>query len=65
MTILLHWFDAFAPAQYGTVFQYRDAAGIMRSAMAGQAFEYFFLHPGFYQKDTPRINPTFCKVIRG
>jgi len=38
------WFDAFPPARYKESFQYRDSVGTPRSARAGQAFEFLFLH---------------------
>lgn len=38
------WFDEFAAVNYGVVFHYEDSAGARRSAMAGQAFEFLFLH---------------------
>jgi uncharacterized damage-inducible protein DinB len=38
------WFDAFPPARYEEAFQYRDSVGKTRSARAGQAFEFLFLH---------------------
>lgn len=38
------WFDAFPAAQYDAVFSYSDSVGTLRKALAGQAFEFLFLH---------------------
>lgn len=43
-TLIRTWFDAFPPARYGEPFQYRDSVGTPRSARAGRAFEFLFLH---------------------
>jgi uncharacterized damage-inducible protein DinB len=38
------WFDAFPAERYDQVFAYEDSAGVRREAMAGQAFEFLFVH---------------------
>ena len=53
------WFDAFPPAQYGTVFQYRDSTGTRRQAMAGQAFEFLFLHQIHHRGQISQILDAF------
>lgn len=41
---ILAWFDVCPAAAYDTVFSYQDSAGTTREALAGQAFEFLFLH---------------------
>jgi uncharacterized damage-inducible protein DinB len=43
-TLIRAWFDTFPPARYKESFQYHDSVGTPRSALAGQAFEFLFLH---------------------
>jgi uncharacterized damage-inducible protein DinB len=38
------WFDDFSGAHYDRIFSYLDSVGNRREAMAGQAFEFLFLH---------------------
>ena len=42
--IVCDWFDAFPATRYDEVFSYQDSAGMLREAVAGQAFEFLFLH---------------------
>jgi uncharacterized damage-inducible protein DinB len=41
---LIAWFEECPEERYGDRFQYTDSAGNLRSAVAGQAFEFLFLH---------------------
>ncbi len=41
---ILAWFDVCPVAKYDTVFSYQDSVGVTREALAGQAFEFLFLH---------------------
>ena len=53
------WFDEFPPARYGTVFQYRDSVGARRQALAGQAFEFLFLHQIHHRGQISQILDAF------
>jgi uncharacterized damage-inducible protein DinB len=52
------WFDAFPPARYKESFQYRDSGDTLRSARAGQAFEFFFLHQTHHRGQISQILDT-------
>ena len=42
--LIMAWFEAFPASRYAEVFPYQDSVGATRRAMAGQAFEFLFLH---------------------
>ena len=52
-------FDEFPPDRYGTVFQYRDAVGTRRQALAGQAFDFLFLHQIYHRGQISQILDAF------
>jgi uncharacterized damage-inducible protein DinB len=52
------WFEAFPPARYNERFPYRDSAGSPRSALAGQAFEFLFLHQTHHRGQISQILDT-------
>ena len=41
---IIAWFDECPEERYGQRFEYVDSAGKVRGALAGQAFEFLFLH---------------------
>ncbi len=49
------WFAEFPAARYDEVFQYRDSAGNLRSAKAGAAFEFLFLHQTHHRGQVSQI----------
>ena len=52
------WFDAFPAAQYDRVFTYQDSVGTQREALAGQAFEFLFLHQIHHRGQVSQILDT-------
>jgi uncharacterized damage-inducible protein DinB len=54
-TLIRNWFDAFPPARYGEPFQYRDSVDRPRSALAGRAFEFLFLHQAHHRGQISQI----------
>lgn len=56
--LIRSWFDAFPAARYRESFQYRDSAGTLRSARAGQAFEFLFLHQTHHRGQISQILDT-------
>jgi len=53
------WFEAFPASHYSAVFQYHDSVGTARTAMAGQAFEFLFLHQTHHRGQISQILDTF------
>lgn len=49
------WFQAFPPSRYHESFPYRDSAGAPRTARAGQAFEFLFLHQTHHRGQISQI----------
>jgi uncharacterized damage-inducible protein DinB len=41
---IIAWFEECPEDRYGDTFQYSDSVGNLQSAIAGQAFEFLFLH---------------------
>ena len=41
---IIAWFEECPEDRYGDTFQYSDSVGNLQSAVAGQAFEFLFLH---------------------
>ena len=56
--LIRDWFAAFPPARYNERFQYQDSAGTLRSALAGQAFEFLFLHQTHHRGQISQILDT-------
>jgi uncharacterized damage-inducible protein DinB len=52
------WFEEFPAARCGEVFQYHDSRGTLRSAMAGAAFEFLFLHQTHHRGQIAQILDT-------
>ena len=53
--LIRSWFAAFPPSRYNESFQYRDSAGTPRTACAGQAFEFLFLHQTHHRGQVSQI----------
>lgn len=53
------WFEAFPASSYSEVFQYHDSVGTAQRAMAGQAFEFLFLHQTHHRGQISQILDTF------
>ncbi len=53
--LIRSWFDAFPPARYNESFQYLDSVGTPRSARAGRAFEFLFLHQTHHRGQVSQI----------
>jgi uncharacterized damage-inducible protein DinB len=53
------WFEAFPASRYSAVFTYQDSVGTERTAMAGQAFEFLFLHQTHHRGQISQILDTF------
>jgi uncharacterized damage-inducible protein DinB len=53
--LIRDWFDTFPEQRYGETFPYSDSAGTLRSARAGQAFEFFFLHQTHHRGQISQI----------
>ena len=53
------WFEAFPASRYSEVFQYQDSVATARTAMAGQAFEFLFLHQTHHRGQISQILDTF------
>ena len=56
--LIRDWFEAFPPSRYHEIFTYRDSVGAERSAMAGQAFEFLFLHQAHHRGQISQILDT-------
>lgn len=52
------WFEEFPAKRYAETFSYQDSAGHMRKAMAGQAFEFLFLHQAHHRGQISQILDT-------
>jgi uncharacterized damage-inducible protein DinB len=53
------WFEACPASDYSEVFQYHDSVGTPRTAMAGQAFEFLFLHQTHHRGQISQLLDTF------
>lgn len=53
------WFEAFPASRYSEVFSYQDSVGTERTALAGQAFEFLFLHQTHHRGQISQILDTF------
>lgn len=49
------WFEEFPASRCGEVFKYRDSRGTSRSAVAGAAFEFLFLHQTHHRGQISQI----------
>lgn len=49
------WFAEFPVSRYSEIFQYHDSAGNPRKAMAGEAFEFLFLHQTHHRGQISQI----------
>lgn len=52
---IFDWFAEFPSSRYDEVFQYRDSAGNTRQAVAGEAFDFFFLHQTHHRGQISQI----------
>jgi uncharacterized damage-inducible protein DinB len=52
------WFQVFPPERYNEPFQYQDSVGAPRSAVAGRAFEFLFLHQTHHRGQISQILDT-------
>jgi len=53
------WFETFPASRYSEIFPYQDSSGTARTAMAGQAFEFLFLHQAHHRGQISQILDTF------
>ncbi|MBC2737278.1 MAG: hypothetical protein HF981_23140 [Desulfobacteraceae bacterium] len=53
------WFETFPASRYSEIFPYQDSVGTARTAMAGQAFEFLFLHQAHHRGQISQILDTF------
>lgn len=49
------WFEEFPGSRYDEVFEYQDSVGKRRSAMAGAAFEFLFMHQTHHRGQISQI----------
>jgi uncharacterized damage-inducible protein DinB len=56
--LIMAWFQAFPASRYAEVFPYQDSVGATRRAMAGQAFEFLFLHQTHHRGQISQILDT-------
>ena len=49
------WFEEFPAERYAEVFEYQDSVGKIRSATAGAAFEFLFLHQTHHRGQISQI----------
>ena len=54
-SLIRKWFDEFSPESYGSTFDYVDSRGKTRHAVAGEAFEFFFLHQTHHRGEVSQI----------
>ncbi len=52
---IIEWFEELPENRYGEPFQYRDSAGNLRNAMAGQAFAFLFLHQAHHRGQISQV----------
>jgi uncharacterized damage-inducible protein DinB len=52
------WFEAFPASRYSEVFAYQDSVGTARRGLAGQAFEFLFLHQTHHRGQISQILDT-------
>ncbi len=55
---IIAWFEELPENQYKDPFQYRDSVGELRNAIAGQAFEFIFLHQIHHRGQVSQILDT-------
>lgn len=56
--LIVEWFKAFPASRYTEIFNYADSAGTIRTARAGQAFEFLFLHQAHHRGQISQILDT-------
>jgi uncharacterized damage-inducible protein DinB len=55
---LCAWFAEFPVSRYDKIFQYRDSRGNLKTAQAGAAFEFLFLHQTHHRGQIAQILDT-------